>query len=87
VLFAATKRGQVPVDAVAEPIVRKGLVVKGIRGRDFEAVEEALTLLASGRLPLEWLRTHRFPLDDTDRALRVQGGGADPSAIHVAVLP
>lgn len=87
VLFAATKRGQVPVEAVAEPVVRKGLVVKGVRGRDYEAVDEALALLASGRLPLERLRTHRFALDDTDRALRVQGGGVDPSAIHVAVVP
>lgn len=87
VLFAATKHGEVPVQAVAEPIVRKGLVVKGVRGRDFQAVEEALALLASGRLPLHRLRTHRFGLEETDTALRVQGGRLDPSAIHVAVVP
>jgi len=87
VLFAATKHGQVPVEAVSEPVVRKGLVVKGVRGRDYEAVDEALDLLASRRLPLDRLRTHRFALEDTDRALRVQGGGLDPSAVHVAVVP
>ncbi len=87
VLFAATKRGQLPAEAVAEPVVRKGLVVKGVRGRDFEAVDEALSLLASRRLPLERLRTHRFGLEDTDTALRVQGARLDPSAIHVAVVP
>jgi threonine dehydrogenase-like Zn-dependent dehydrogenase len=87
VLFAATKHGQAAAETVAEPIVRKGLVVKGVRGRDFEAVEEALALLASHRLPLDRLRTHRFSLQDTDRALRVQGARLDPSAIHVAVVP
>lgn len=87
VLFAATKRGQVAAEAVAEPVVRKGLVVKGVRGRDFEAVDEALSLLASRRLPLERLRTHRFGLEETDTALRVQGTRLDPSTIHVAVAP
>lgn len=87
VLFAATKHGQVPVEAVAEPIVRKGLLVKGVRGRDFEAVEEALRVLAAGRLPLHRLRTHRFGLDQVDYALRVQGEKLDPSAVHVAVAP
>jgi len=87
VLFAATKHGQLAADAFSEPIVRKGLVVKGVRGRDFEAVDEALAVLASGRLPLQRLRTHRFGLDEVDQALRVQGEKVDPSAIHVAVVP
>lgn len=87
VLFAATKHGRVPAETVAEPIVRKGLVVKGVRGRDYEAVEEALAVLASGRLPLHRLRTHRFRLEEVDHALRVQGEKLDPSAIHVTVTP
>ncbi len=87
VLFAATKHGPAAAEAFAEPIVRKGLTVKGVRGRDYEAVEEALALLASGRYPFARLRTHQFPLEETDRALRVHGERLDPSVIHVAVVP
>ncbi len=87
VLFAATKHGEAPLETVTEPIVRKGLVVKGVRGRDFESVEEALALLASGRYPFERVRTHRFRLEGTDQALRVHGERLDPSVVHVAVAP
>src|SRR5439155_637249 len=68
-------------------VARKGLRVKGVRGRDYQSVEEALRLIASRRYPLERIRTHEFQLEQADQALRVQGERTDPSAIHVTVVP
>lgn len=86
IILTAAKHGK-PVDFVSDLVVRNELTVKGVRGRDYASVEDALEIIRSGRFPLRRLRTHEFPLVEVDRALRVQGERADPSAIHVAVVP
>lgn len=87
VILASSKRGAAVAGFESDLVVRHELTVKGVRGRDYASVDEALRIIASGRYPLARLRTHTFALDDVDRALRVQGDRADPSAIHVAVVP
>ncbi|MDR7422170.1 MAG: zinc-binding dehydrogenase [Armatimonadota bacterium] len=86
VVLAASKHGATG-GLLTDLIVRHELTVRGVRGRDFQSVEDALRIIRSGRYPLERLRTHTFPLAEADRALRVQGERADPSAIHVVVSP
>jgi threonine dehydrogenase-like Zn-dependent dehydrogenase len=86
VVLAAAKHGAAG-GLRTDLIVRNELTVRGVRGRDFQSVEDALRIIRSGRHPLERLRTHTFPLAEADRALRVQGERADPSAIHVLVAP
>jgi threonine dehydrogenase-like Zn-dependent dehydrogenase len=86
IILAAAKHG-VPGGLPADRIVRNALTVKGVRGRDYRSVEEALRIIRSGRYPLERLRTHAFALGEADRALRVLGERTDPSAIHVVVAP
>jgi threonine dehydrogenase-like Zn-dependent dehydrogenase len=87
VILAAAKHGTSVAGFKSDIIVRNELTVKGVRGRDFQSVEDALRLIGSGRYPLERIRTHEFPLTETDRALRVLGERTDPSAIHVTIVP
>ena len=87
IILAASKRGKPIAGPMNDVIVHKELTVKGVRGRDYQSVEEALRIIRSGRYPLARLRTHRFSLGETDQALRVQGERTDPSAIHVTVEP
>ncbi|HEV8353995.1 MAG TPA: zinc-binding dehydrogenase [bacterium] len=86
IILTAAKHGKA-VDLQGDLIVRNELTVKGVRGRDYASVEEALEIIQSDRYPLQRLRTHDFPLDRADEALRVQGERTDPSAIHVTVVP
>ncbi len=86
IILTAAKHGTA-VDFQSDLVVRNELTVKGVRGRDYASVENALRIIASGRYPLPRLRTHEFPLREADQALRVQGERVDPSAIHVTVAP
>jgi threonine dehydrogenase-like Zn-dependent dehydrogenase len=69
----------------------KAITLKSARGHGYRAVELSLAQLASGRFPLERLATHRFGLEDVDRAIRLLGGetGGDMGgdAIHVSLMP
>ncbi len=87
IILAASKHGKPIAGFLNDTVVRNELTVKGVRGRDYRSVEEALRIIRSGRYPLERIRTHRVPLDETDHALRILGERADPSAIHVNVVP
>jgi len=87
IILAASKHGKAIVGFMNDTVVRNELTVKGVRGRDYRSVEEALRIIRSGRYPLERVRTHRVPLAETDKALRILGERTDPSAIHVAVYP
>ncbi len=87
ILLAASKYGQPVAGALNDTVVRKELTIKGVRGHDYQSVEEALSIIRSDRYPLQRLRTHRFPLAQVDQALRVVGERTDPSAIHVTVTP
>lgn len=87
VVLAGGKHGR-PVSGFAhDDVVRKELVLRGVRGHDHRSVEPALRLIASARYPLDELVTGTFPLDEADRALRVVGERTDPAAIHVNVVP
>jgi threonine dehydrogenase-like Zn-dependent dehydrogenase len=87
VVLAGSKHGK-PLESFAhDTVVRKELTVKGVRGHDQDSVEAAISIIASGRYPLERMCTHRFGLDRVDEALRVVGERTDPSAVHVSVVP
>ncbi len=87
VILASSKHGRPVSSFPSDIIVRNELKIKGVRGRDYQSVEDALRIIGSGRYPLQRLRTHEFSLGEVDQALRVQGERTDPSAIHVMVAP
>lgn len=87
ILLASSKHGKPIAGFQSDLVVRNELTVKGVRGRDYQSVEEALQIIRSGRFPLERLRTHQFPITEVHQALRVLGERTDPAAIHVTVVP
>lgn len=69
--------GQNAHDVPVDQIFQKKLTIKGVRGRPTRIVPAALRVMASGRYPLARMCTHRFPLAQTEEALRLLGGGGD----------
>lgn len=62
---------------VAAHINKKGITLRGVFGRElWETWEQALLLLDSGRLDLDWLITHRLPLAEIHDALELLTGDA-----------
>lgn len=62
---------------LAGQINKKGITLRGIFGRRlWDTWEELLLLLDSRRLELDWLVTHRLPLDDFGEAIELLSGGA-----------
>jgi len=68
-------------------ITRKCITVRGVRGHSYEAVEWALAVMASGRVPLAEMCSLECSLDEVDRAIRGTAGELDIPVIHAAVLP
>jgi alcohol dehydrogenase len=57
-----------------DKVVFKEISLKGVFSHDFPAVEPAIRMAASGKYPLEDMVTHRFPLEEALRALKLVGG-------------
>jgi alcohol dehydrogenase len=73
---------------VIDKIVFKEVRVQGVFSHDFRSVLPAIQLAESGRYPLEKMVTHRFPLEEAEKAVRLAGGeieGEDP--IKVVIIP
>lgn len=66
-------------------LANKYITVKAARGHNFQSCELALKQLNSTRFPLDLITTHRFGLQDTDKAIRAVGGSGD--VIHVSLMP
>jgi len=68
--------------------VNRDLEIEGILGYTTESWERTLELLASGRLPLADLITHRLTLDQFDRALGLLESRAEPvGKVAVSLSP
>ncbi|MGP4015991.1 zinc-dependent alcohol dehydrogenase [Saccharopolyspora sp. 5N708] len=87
VLLAASKHGRAVAGFSNDLVVRKELVVRGVRGHDHRSVEPAIDIIRSHRFPLERLCTHRFPLEQAPEAMHVAARGGERGAIHVSVVP
>jgi len=62
---------------IAAYVNKKGITVRGIFGRRlWDTWEQLLLLLQSGRLDLDDLVTHRFPLDQAEEAVDLLTGDA-----------
>jgi threonine dehydrogenase-like Zn-dependent dehydrogenase len=68
-------------------LVRKEITMRGVRGRTGRDLQKAIRLLESGKYPLQKLATHKFSIEDTERALLTIGGQGERGAIHVSVVP
>ncbi|MEE4598887.1 zinc-binding dehydrogenase [Streptomyces sp. DSM 41524] len=79
------KDGGGGAEALVDALNRKVLTFRGVRGRPSRAVPPTLRLIESGKYPLERLNTHRFSIEQTERALTFSG--QDASAIRSVVIP
>jgi threonine 3-dehydrogenase len=62
---------------IAAFVNKKGITLRGIFGRRlWDTWEQLLLLLQSGRIELDWLITHRLPLDEAEAAVELLTGDA-----------
>lgn len=76
------------IPLILDKIVYKEVRVQGVFSHDSRSVIPAIQLAESGKYPLEKMVTHRFPLKEAEKAVRVAGGeikGEDP--IKVVIVP
>ncbi|QIV79978.1 zinc-dependent alcohol dehydrogenase [Mycolicibacterium frederiksbergense] len=75
-------------DFPIKKLTEKAITIKSARGHSYRACELALAQLASRRFPLERLSTHKFGLDQVDRAIRALAGDTEDSdVIHISLMP
>jgi len=76
------------IPLILDKIVFREIRLQGVFSHDFRSVIPAIHLAQSGKYPLEKMITHRFPLHEAEKALKVAGGeieGEDP--IKVVIVP
>lgn len=87
IVLAASYEGKTMKDFMSDKIVRKKLTIKGALGHGLESITRAVDIIESGKVDLDAMCTHTFPIAQADLALRTLGGEADPGAIHITVVP
>jgi alcohol dehydrogenase len=76
------------IPLILDKIAYKEVKLQGVFSHDFRSVTPAVQLAESGKYPLEKMVTHRFPLLEAEKAVKVAGGeieGEDP--IKVVIVP
>lgn len=68
-------------------IRRKQIVVRGVRGHSYKAVESALHLIATGGVPLSILGGSPFVLSEVKDAFETIEGTGDAHTVHATVIP
>ena len=75
-------------DFPSDKIVLRGITVIGARGVTAPGYREALSIIDSGALPVDRMRTHQFPLADAGLAIRTLAGEIEgENAINVVIRP
>jgi len=81
-------KGRTVPDFPSDKIVLRGITVMGARGVTAAGYREALSIIDSGALPVERMRTHQFELADAELAIRTLAGEIEgEAAINVVIRP
>jgi threonine dehydrogenase-like Zn-dependent dehydrogenase len=70
----------------SDMLVTKEVTIKGVRGRTSRQIKKALRIIESGKYPLQKLSTHKFSIEEAEKALLTVGGEGEKGAIHISVL-
>jgi alcohol dehydrogenase len=77
---------QVPL--LLDKVVLNEIRLQGVYSHDLNAVAPAIAIVESGRYPLEKMVTHRFGLDEAEKALRTAGSEIpEEQPIKVVLVP
>lgn len=88
IVLAGVKGFKPLADFVSDKIVIKEITIRGVFGVTFEAYEQAIRLIESGRVPIRKMHTHEFSLQEAERAIMTLAGEiAGEEAVHCALLP
>ena len=74
------------VEISSDMLRRKEITLKGVRGRRFREIQKAIGIMESGKYPLELMCTHRFPIEETEQALKTVGREGDLESLAVAIV-
>jgi threonine dehydrogenase-like Zn-dependent dehydrogenase len=66
---------------------RKKIQLIVANGHSYHSVELAIKFIASGKLPMDQIATHTFPLSRAREALETLAGIRPSDAIHVTIMP
>jgi alcohol dehydrogenase len=76
------------IPLVMDKIVFKEVRVQGVYSHNITSVIPAIALAESRKYPIEKMVTHRFPLEEAEKAVRLVGGEFEgEEAIKVVILP
>jgi len=68
--------------------IYKEVTILGVFSHNYSSVVPAIKLAESGKYPLEKMVTHRFPLEEAEKAVRLVGGEIeDEQPIKVVIEP
>src|SRR5713101_8927267 len=74
IVLAGAKGLKAVPDFVSDLVVVKEITIRGAFAVTSRAYESAIRLIESGRVPLEKMHTHDFPLEDAERAIQTLAG-------------
>jgi threonine dehydrogenase-like Zn-dependent dehydrogenase len=88
IVLAGVKGFKHVPEFVSDLVVVKEITIYGAFGVTSHAYNAAIRLIESGRVPLERLHTHDFPLEDAELAIRTLAGETEGEAsIHSCLVP
>ena len=88
IVLAGVKGFKSVPDFVSDFVVVKEITIKGAFGVTWRAYESAIRLIESGRVPLERMHTHDFPLEQAELAIQTLAGEVPgASSIHSCLVP
>ncbi len=88
VVLAGVKGFKPIPDFISDKIVLKEIVMRGAIGVTSSGYRSAIRLLESGRVPVEQMHTHRFPLREAELAIRTLSREIPgEESIHSCLIP
>lgn len=88
VVLAGVKGFKPVDDFVSDLIVMKEITIKGAIGVTSSGYKRAIRLIESGKVPLEHMHTHDFPLLDAELAIRTLARQVPgDESIHSCLIP
>lgn len=88
IVIAGIKGSNALSGLLTDTIVGKEITIKGASGATSSAYRKAIACIESGRLPVERMHTHDFPLEEAERAIRTLAREfPGEESIHSCLIP